>query len=156
MIGEFRLGKRARKTELEAERQLFQKCYVANPLDHSLGEEVRFVVDTGASCIVIPMKLAKKLKLKSVGGGEGVLADGTRTACEMAWLYISVDGDGLPTMALIMRDAQPLLGLDVMKMLQLQIDPVRERLLKPLKRFRLVRFLFKRGVIPSKTSSSKF
>jgi len=146
--GELKLSKRARKTELEAEGQLFQKCYVANPLDHSLGEEVQFVV-------VIPMKLAKKLKLKSVGGGEGVLADGTRTACEMAWLYISVDGDGLPTMALIMRDAQPLLGLDVMKMLQLQIDPVRERLLKPLKRFRLVRFLFKRGVIPSKTSSSK-
>ena len=155
MTGEPRLSKRARKTGLEAERQLFQKCYVANPLDHSLGEDVRFVVDTGASCIVIPMKLARKLRLKSVGGGEGVLADGTRAACEMAWLYINVDGDGLPTIAMIMRDAQPLLGLDVMKMLQLQIDPVRERLLKPLKRFRLVKFLFKRGVLPSKTTSSK-
>jgi clan AA aspartic protease len=146
---------KTRKTELEAERQLIQKCYVANPLDHSLGEKVSFVVDTGATCIVIPMRLAKKLKLKSVGGGEGILADGTRAPCDMAWLYINVDGEGLPTMALIMKDAQPLLGLDVMKMLQLQIDPVRERLLKPLKRFRLVKFFFKRGVIPFKTSSSK-
>jgi predicted aspartyl protease len=101
------------------------------------------------------MKLARKLKLKSVGGGEGILADGTKAECDMAWLYINVDGEGLPTIALIMKDAQPLLGLDVMKMLQLQIDPVRERLLKPLKRFRLIRFFFKRGVIPSKTSSSK-
>jgi predicted aspartyl protease len=149
------LRRHARKAELDPEGQLIQKCYVANPLDHSLGEQVPFVVDTGASCIVIPLKLAKRLKLKSVGGGEGVLADGTRAACQMAWLYINVDGDGLPTMALIMKDAQPLLGLDVMKMLQLQIDPVRERLLKPLKRFKLVKFFFKRGVLPSKTSSSK-
>lgn len=146
---------KSRKTELEAEKQLIQKCFVANPLDHTLGEEVAFVVDTGASCIVIPMKLAKRLKLKSVGGGEGILADGTRATCDIAWLWINVDGDSLPTMALIMKDAQPLLGLDVMKMLQLQIDPVRERLLKPLKRFRVVKFFFKRGVIPSKTSSSK-
>jgi clan AA aspartic protease len=146
---------KTRKTELEAEKPLIQKCFVANPLDHSLGEEVPFIIDTGATCIVIPMRLAQKLKLKSVGEGEGKLADGTRVPCDMAWLYINVDGEGLPTMALIMKDAEPLLGLDVMKMLQLQIDPVRERLLKPLKRFRLVKFFFKRGVIPSRTLSSE-
>ena len=149
------MSRYARKAELDHDRQLIQKCYVANPLDHSLSEQVAFVIDTGASCIVIPLKLAKKLKLKSVGGGEALLADGMRAECQMAWLYISVDGDALATMALIMKDAQPLLGLDVMKMLQMQIDPVHERLLKPLKRFKLVRFFFKRGVLPSKTSSSK-
>ena len=149
------MRRHAGKAELDHERQLIQKCYVANPLDHSLSEQVPFVVDTGASCIVIPLKLAKRLKLKSVGGGEGILADGTRAECQMAWLYINVGGDGLPTMALIMKDAQPLLGLDVMKMLQLQIDPARERLLKPLKRFTLIKMLFKKGVIPWKTSSSK-
>jgi clan AA aspartic protease len=143
-----------RKAQLDREGQLIQKCYVANPLDHASGEQVPFVVDTGSTCIVIPMKLAKRLKLKSVGGGEGVLADGTVATCDMAWIYINVGGEGLPTMALIMKDAEPLLGLDVLKMLQLQIDPVRERLLKPLKRFRLIKFFMKRGAIPSGTSST--
>jgi len=146
---------KARKDSLDKERQLMQKCYLANPLDHSLGGMVEFVVDTGASCIVIPLSLAKKLKLKSVGGGEGVLADGTRVACDMVWAYINVDGEGLVAMAMVIKDAQPLLGLYVMKMLQLQIDPVREKLLKPLKYFRFVKFLFKRGVISSQTSFSK-
>lgn len=146
---------KTRKAGLDPERQLIQKCYVANPLDHTLGEEVPFVVDTGSMSIVIPMRLARKLKLKSVGGGEGILADGTVARCDMAWIHINVDGEGVPTVAMIMKDAQPLLGLDVLKMLQLQVDPVRERLLKPLKRFRLVKFLLKRGVIRSKTSSSK-
>ena len=140
---------------MDHEEQLIQKCYVTNPLDHSLGQQVPFVVDTGATCIVIPMSLAKKLKLKSLGGGYGILADGTKSNCDMAWLYINVDGEGLLITALIMKGAQPLLGLDVMKMLELQIDPVRARLLKPLKMFKLIKFFFKRGVMPSKTSSSE-
>jgi predicted aspartyl protease len=146
---------KTRKTELEAEKPLIQNCFVANPLDHSLGEEVPFIVDTGATCIVIPTYLAKRLKLKSVGAGEGILADGRKSSCDIVWLHITVDGQGVPTMALVMKNAQPLLGLDVMKMLQLQIDPARERLLKPLKRFTLIKMLFKKGVIPWKTSSSK-
>jgi clan AA aspartic protease len=146
---------RQRKSELDQEKQLMQKCYLANPLDHNLGGQVEFVVDTGASCIVIPLSLAKKLKLKTVGGGEGIMANGTKVGCEMVWVYINVDGEGLVAIAMVIKEAQPLLGLDVIKMLQLQIDPARERLLKPLKRFKLIRFLFKRGVIPSKTSSSK-
>lgn len=144
-----------RKAELDTEKSLRQNCYVANPLDHHLGLKVPFIVDTGATCIVIPTSLAKKLKLKSVGSGEGMLADGTKTTCDMAWLYINVDGEGLPTIALVMKEAEPLLGLDIMKMLQLQIDPVRERLLKPLKRFTLIKVLFKRGIIPWKTRSGK-
>jgi clan AA aspartic protease len=144
-----------RKSELDQERQLMQKCFLANPLDHELGGTVEFVVDTGASCIVIPLSLAKKLKLKTVGGGEGILADGTKVGCEMVWVYINVDGEGLVAIAMVIKDAQPLLGLDVIKMLQLQIDPARERLLKPLRRFKLIRFFFKRGVIPSKTSFSE-
>jgi len=144
--------------ELDRQCQLTQRCLITNPLDRGLGQNCDFVVDTGATSIVISTKLAKRLKLKSVGSGEGVLADGRHVACDIAWVYVNVDGEGLLALASVMQDAEPLLGLDVLKMLQLQIDPARERLLKPLKplkSFRLVRFFFKRGVIPSRTSSTK-
>jgi len=143
------------KEKLDVEKPVMQKCYIANPLNHNLGKQVLFLVDTGATSIIIPTTLAKKLKLKSVGSGEGILANGSRAQCEMAWVWVNVEGESLLITVIVLDNAEPILGLDVMKMLQLQIDPSRERLLKPIKRFSFISFLFKRGVLSSKTSSSK-
>jgi predicted aspartyl protease len=144
-----------KKEKLDVEKFVMQKCYIANPLNHNLGEQVSFMVDTGSTSIIIPTWLARKLKLKSVGEGEGILADGSKAPCDMAWIWVDLEGEGLLVIALVLENAEPILGLDVMKMLQLQIDPARERLLKPTKRFSLLHFLLKRGAVSSKTSSSK-
>jgi clan AA aspartic protease len=143
------------RAELQRGQPVMQKCYVANPLKPREGQEVSFVVDTGSSGLVIPSLLAKQLRLKPVGEGDSQLADGTVIQSKIAWVYIRINGESVHTLAIIIDKAQPLLGIDVMRILQLQIDPANERLLKPVKRLSLLRIRWNKGAFRWKTLFAK-
>ena len=141
--------------ELNRQKPVIQKCYVANPKNLAEGQEIEFLVDTGSNCLVIPASLAKKLRLISVGRGESQLADGTVIQSDMAWIYIRLNGESVHTLTVIIDKAEPILGLDVMRILQLQVDPANDRLLKPIRRLSLIKIRFKKGVFPWKTLFGK-
>jgi len=130
-------------------RLLRQMCLVANPLDRRINKKVRFIVDTGAESIVIPSSLAQELKLQPFGTVEGVLADGTVCHGKLAWIHVTIDGHEGVAMAVIIDNAEPLLGLEVLKMFNIYIDTAGERLLTPVKMFRVIRYVFNNGVLGS-------
>ena len=121
-------------TDLDGTKPVLQKCYVANPLNREKGQEVEFLVDTGSSCLVLPAWQAKKLKLKVVGKGQSELADGNVVENDIAWVFIQIAGESIHTLAVVIDKANPILGLDVMRVLQVQVDPANERILKPVRR----------------------
>jgi clan AA aspartic protease len=111
---------------------------LANPSNRDLNCTVEFCVDTGANITVIPRKIAKKLKLKKSGTAQIQLADGRVVENDLAYVYLYVADEGVMLFAAITEDGEPLLGTDVMELLQFQIDVGRRKILKPVKRLKVL------------------
>jgi clan AA aspartic protease len=133
---------------------MFQDVIVANPREMKKQFKLRFLVDTGCSGCAIPESLAKRLKLKAIGRGDVQLADGSIIKTKVAYIYMRIGGEHVFTLVTFNGCQQPLLGFDIMAMLQLQLDPHNKKILKPLRRFRLVNFILgKRWITGGKTKN---
>jgi clan AA aspartic protease len=119
---------------------MYQDVIVANPKMLKKQMKLRFIVDTGCSGCAIPQKLAKKLKLKAIGQGNVQLADGSIVKVKIAYMYMRIGGEHVFTLVTFNGGDEPLLGFDVMSMLQLQLDPHNKKILKPLRRSKLLSF----------------
>jgi len=109
-----------------------------------LNVEARFLVDTGAGMSVIPQKTAEKLELKPMGKMMGTLAAGKTVTFPIYYVYLNVAGEGLVTLvAGSPREDEYLLGADVLEVLEFQVDIARKRLLKPVKRLRIRKLMWK-------------
>ena len=125
----------------KAVKAVWIKGYISNPKDAKLKVEVEFCVDTGASCCVIPKKLAKQIGLEIVGKAQVQLADGTITTFPLAYVCIVICEKPVFALASIVESAtSPLLGFDVMELLEVQIDVRNRKLLKPIKLFKIRKF----------------
>jgi len=119
---------------------------LVNPKNPKLKVKVSFLIDTGADGSMISQKLAKKLGLEPIGTVGCELADGTEISIDLAYAYINIAGEGVFALVGIApaNDFDPLLGFDIMEVLQLQIDITNKRLLKPWKRIKFIKMTLNR------------
>jgi len=114
------------------EESMWIEGLVANPKKPKLNTTMKFLVDTGANCILIPKRIARKLKLKQVGIGTLTLADGKQIKCKLATAYIHIAGEHVIALVFI-NGNQPVIGFDIMSLLGLHIDLANRRLLRPVR-----------------------
>jgi clan AA aspartic protease len=89
---------------------------------------VQALVDTGAWTLVINEALREKLGLRIVGTESGILADGTKAACNLAGpLEVWWKDRRTTCEALVLPEArEPLLGAIPLEALDLTVNPARE------------------------------
>ncbi|MBI4603114.1 MAG: aspartyl protease family protein [Planctomycetes bacterium] len=90
---------------------------------------VRFLVDTGATYCLVPEELARKLGLFKTPMRQKVrLADGKTVRLPVAGGLIRLDGREAATWFWIGRCDEPLLGVETLEVLGLEVDPKKRRL----------------------------
>jgi len=132
------------KAEDESEEQMTLDAVIANPANLKKREDVRFVVDTGASMTAITAEMAERLRLKYVANAEVGLADGKVIRVRMGYVYLHINGEHVFTLVCCGGCDIPLLGFDVLSLLQLQLDVAAKKVLKPVRRFRILRIVWRR------------
>lgn len=125
--------------------QMVLDAVIANPADPRKRCDVRFVVDTGAGMTAITTSMARALDLKYVATAEVGLADGRVIKVNLAYAYLCIHGEHVFTLVGCGGCDVPLLGFDVMRLLQLQLDVANKRVLRPARRrFKILRIVWKR------------
>jgi clan AA aspartic protease len=99
-------------------------------------KELEFLVDTGASYMVIPPPIAKELGLEPVKKTRVTLADKRELEAGYAFVYVSLLGREAPLTALVFDAPMPLLGTFTLQVLGLEVDPANEQL-RPSRPFAL-------------------
>jgi clan AA aspartic protease len=118
---------------------------IANPADPKKRCDIKFIVDTGAGMTAIPAETAKKLGLKYVATAEVGLADGRVIKVNLAYAYLLIHGEHVFTLVGCGGCDVPLLGFDVMCLLQLQLDVANKKVLRPARRrFKILRIVWRR------------
>ena len=92
-------------------------------------EEVEFLVDTGATLLVVPQPLAERLGLIPRRTQAVVMAGGQREVWPVSEVRLTLDGQEIPTPCFIRPAGQPLLGAVPLESLFLAVDPVGKRLI---------------------------
>ena len=98
--------------------------------------EVEFLVDTGASYMVIPPSVAEELGLKLVKKTRVTLADKREVDAGYAFAYVRLLGREAPVTVLVFESPMPLLGAFTLQVLGLEVDPAREEV-RPSRPFAL-------------------
>ncbi len=93
------------------------------------GEEVEFLVDTGATLLVVPRDLAERLELTPIRSQRVVIAGGQRDVWPIAEVRLALDGQQTTTPCFIAPGGPPLLGAVALESLFLAVDPVGKRLI---------------------------
>ena len=125
--------------------QMSLDAVVANPADPRKRSDIRFVVDTGASMTAITAEMAKSLRLKYVATAEVGLADGKVIKVNLAYAYLCIHGEHVFTLVGCGGCDVPLLGFDVLSLLQLQLDVANKKVLRPVRRrFKVLRIVWRR------------
>jgi predicted aspartyl protease len=91
-------------------------------------EDVEFLVDTGATLLVVPKPLADRLGLLPRRTQPIVIAGGQRDAWPVAEVRLGLDGNEVTTPCFIAPGGPPLLGAVALESLFLAVDPVAKRL----------------------------
>jgi len=125
--------------------QMSLDAVIANPADPRKRCDIKFVIDTGASMTAITSEMAKSLGLKYVATAEVGLADGKVIKVNLAYAYLCIHGEHVFTLVGCGGCDVPLLGFDVMYLLQLQLDVANKKVLRPARRrFKILRIVWKR------------
>lgn len=125
--------------------QMSLDAVIANPSDPRKRSDIKFVVDTGASMTAITAEVAKSLGLKYVATAEVGLADGKVIKVNLAYAYLCIHGEHVFTLVGCGGCDVPLLGFDVMCLLQLQLDVANKKVLRPVRRrFKVLRIVWRR------------
>ena len=91
--------------------------------------EVDFLVDTGATLVVVPRSLAERLALTPTRSQRVVIAGGQRETWPIAEVRLALDGQETTTPCFIAPAGPPLLGAVALESLFLAVDPVAKRLI---------------------------
>ena len=96
-------------------------------------EDIRFLIDSGATYSLIPLKIWKKIGLKPKRQMEFTLADGTLIKRNVSECYIMLsEGEGHTPVILGEEDDEALLGVVTLEILGLVFNPF-NRTLQPMK-----------------------
>jgi len=91
-------------------------------------EEAEFLVDTGATLLVVPRPMAERLALAPTRSHQIVIAGGQREVGPIAEVRLTLDGEETTTPCFIAPAGPPLLGAVALESLFLADDPVAKRL----------------------------
>ena len=91
-------------------------------------ESVEFLVDTGATLVVVPRMLANRLGLVPVRTQPVVIAGGRREVWPVAEVRLALDGAEVTTPCFIAPDGPARLGAVALESLFLEVDPVAKKL----------------------------
>ncbi len=97
-------------------------------------EVVDFIVDTGATFLVVPRELADRLELVARRTRAVQLAGGREESWPIGEVRLTLDGDEVTTPCFIAQEGPILLGAVPLESLLLAVDPVAKRLV-PVKGF---------------------
>jgi len=89
-------------------------------------KEVEFLVDTGASYMVLQPKVADELGLKLVKKTKVTLADKRQVDAAYAMAFVRLLDREAPVTALVFDSPMPLLGTFTLQVLGLEVDPTKE------------------------------
>jgi clan AA aspartic protease len=99
-------------------------------------KELEFLVDTSASYMVIPPRIAEELGLKWVNKTRVTLADKREVEAGYAFAYVSLLGREAPVTALVFDSPMPVLGTFTLQVLGLEADPTKHEI-RPSRPFAL-------------------
>jgi len=119
------------------EDYIFITAKVANPMEPAKAEKLEFLVDTGASGCAIPESVAEKLGLEHKGYVDAGLADGSVKRVKATYVLLEVAGKRLYTWTIFGEGFQPLLGVDVMRVLGVHLDVPEKKMLVPFRHFKV-------------------
>lgn len=127
----------------------FAVARVTNPrIARAKGQDIEFLVDTGALYSVLPASKLKKLRVRSLGDETFTLADGTHQTFAVGEAFFSVMGRGATSKVVFgPEESTPLLGALTLESLGLMVNPV-TREVKPM---RLLLAGFSSGAMTFKT-----
>ena len=94
---------------------------LTGPTDRS--EDAEFLVDMGATLLVVPRALAERLELMARRSQQVLIAGGRRAAWPVADVSLSLDGQDVTTPCFIARDGPALLGAVALENFSLAVDP---------------------------------
>jgi clan AA aspartic protease len=131
------LNLRRRSDELRAPFMGYVKVQakVSNP-EQTRKKNVEFLVDTGASYMVIPPSLAEELGLQQVTKVDVTLADKRKVDAGYAFAYVNLLGREAPVTVLVFESPIPRLGTFTLQVLGLEVDPAKEEV-RPSRPFAL-------------------
>jgi clan AA aspartic protease len=110
----------------------FLKLRVANPARLRSGEELEFLVDTGAVYSVVPGRLLRRLGIKPDRTEELTLADGSHVKRKIgSAIFEMEERRGASPVLFGEHDDATLLGSVTLEALGLMVDPLK-RQLRPL------------------------
>ena len=110
---------------------------VSNPSSPERCVRREFLVDSGAAGCAIPASLAEKLGLERRGVVDVGLADGRSVKAYATYVLLEVGRRKVYTWAIFGENFEPILGVDVMKILGFHIDVPSKNVLVPLRHFKV-------------------
>ena len=105
--------------------------YVKGSLTGPTGrqEVAELLVDTGATLLVVPRRLAERLALVPTRSQRVMIAGGQHEVWPVAEVRVALDGVETTTPCFIAPEGPPLLGAVALESLFLAVDPVAKRLI---------------------------
>ncbi|MEM1853848.1 MAG: aspartyl protease family protein [Thermofilaceae archaeon] len=96
--------------------------------------EVVALVDTGATTLVLPRRVAEEPGVKPLGRMVAELADGTVREVDYGAVEVEVSGRRAPVLAAIVEGGEVRLGAEALERLGLTVDPTTGKI-HPTRRF---------------------
>jgi len=92
------------------------------------------LIDTGATMLVLPKRVAEELGVEALGEVEVELADGTVRGVPYGVVEVELSGRRAPVLAAIVEGGEVCVGVEVLERLGLAVDPASGRIY-PTRRF---------------------
>jgi len=103
--------------------------YVDAHVSGRKSETVRFLVDTGATYMILPPSLVRRLGAVMLPRSYPVtLAGGRRRKLKACAVGVRIGKRTGPTIALVLAGADPVLGVETLEELGLKVNPTKARL----------------------------
>jgi clan AA aspartic protease len=111
------------------------RAKISDP-EQTRSKELDFLVEIGASYMLIPPRIAEELGLKRVKKTRVTLADKREVEAGYAFAYVSLLGREAPVTALVSDSPVPIFGTFTLQILGLEVDPTKEEV-RPSRPFAL-------------------
>lgn len=116
---------------------VYVNAKVSNPDDPKRSRNLEFLIDTGAAGCALPKAVADELGVEPKGVVDVGLADGRYFRASASYVLLEAAGRKVYTWAVIGEGFEPILGIDVMKILRIHVDAPAKDTLIPLKHFKV-------------------
>ena len=93
------------------------------------GTNVEALVDTGATCSMMPRSVLEELGIEPVAMRRSRIADGSRVELQTSWARFSAEGQNAIARVSFGPEGISLLGATTLEDLGLAVDPVDQRLI---------------------------